>query len=158
MALELSTAGVTVSYAVESTKGTRPTTGYKKIPNIKSIPNLNPEPSSIEVTDLSDTEWKRYISGLKDPGGALAFMANNTNDFQDAWNDLVEEAETANASPDGAKATWFEIKIPGLLKAFYFAGMPAPLGLSGIEVDSVLEVESYISPNQIAGWQTVSST
>lgn len=158
MALELNTAGVTVGYAIESTAGTRPTASYTKIPNIKSIPNLNPEPSSIEVTDLSDTEWKRYIPGLKDPGGSLAFMANNTNAFQDAWNDLVEAAETAKASPEGAKATWFEIKIPGLSKAFYFAGMPAPLGLSGIEVDSVLEIEGYISPNQIAGWQTVSST
>lgn len=151
MALELNTAGVTVGYAIESTAGTRPTASYTKIPNIKSIPNLNPEPSSIEVTDLADTEWKRYIPGLKDPGGSLAFMANNTNAFQDAWNTLVEEAETGKASN---KAMWFEINVPGLAKAFYFAGMPAPLGLSGIEVDSVLEIEGYISPNQIAGWQT----
>ena len=59
MANELSTAGVTVQYCVETTAGTKPTSGYTAIPNIKAIPDLNPEPSSLEVTDLSDTEWKR---------------------------------------------------------------------------------------------------
>ena len=52
MANELSTAGVLVKYAVESTGGTRPTAGYTAIPNIKSTPSLNPEPASIQVTDL----------------------------------------------------------------------------------------------------------
>ncbi len=59
MALELSTAGVLLKYACETTAGTRPTTGYTQIPNIKSIPDFNPEPESLEVTDLSDTEWRR---------------------------------------------------------------------------------------------------
>ena len=59
MALELSTSGVLLKYAVESTAGTRPTTGYTQVPNIKSIPDFNPEPESLEVTDLSDTEWRR---------------------------------------------------------------------------------------------------
>ena len=34
-AIAMSTAGVTVNYAVEATAGTRPTTGYIKIPSIK---------------------------------------------------------------------------------------------------------------------------
>lgn len=155
MTLELSTAGVSVEYAAETTAGTRPTTGYTLIPNIKSIPDLNPEPSSLEVTDLSDTEWKRYIPGLKDPGGALAFKANNTAAFQTAWAAHVSAAETAAAD---SKAMWYVIKIPGLTDAFYFSGSPAPLGLSAIEIDSVAEIDAYISPNQIAGWATAPTT
>lgn len=154
MALELSTAGVSVAYAVEVTAGTRPTTGYTAIPNIKSTPDLNPEPSSLEVTDLSDTEWKRYIPGLKDPGGAIAFTANNTDGFQTAWTTLVSAATTAAASD---KATWFEIKIPGLAKSFFFAGVPADLGLNAMEVDAVAEIDAYIAPNQIDGWDTAST-
>lgn len=154
MALELSTAGVSVAYAVESTAGTKPTTGYTAIPNIKSTPDLNPEPSSLEVTDLSDTEWKRYIPGLKDPGGAIAFTANNTNDFQTAWGDLISAAETAS---EAGKATWFEIAIPGLSKSFFFAGIPSPLGLNAMEVDAVAEIDAYIAPNQIKGWETAST-
>ena len=155
MANELSTAGVLVKYAVEVTAGTRPTTGYKTIPNIKSIPDLNPEPSTLEVTDLSDTEWKRYIPGLKDPGGALSFGANNTDKFQSDWDELVEAAETAKETN---KSTWIEIWIPGLAKSFFFAGIPSPLGLAAMEVDATLEINAYISPNKVEGWATKSTT
>lgn len=148
--IDLSTAGVTVRYAVETTAGTRPTTGFTALTGIKSIPDLNPEPSNIETTTLDELEWRTYIPGLKDPGGALAFGANNTEEFQTEWEALVTEAEEAK---DSGKAVWFAIVIPGLSKAFYFAGMPAPLGLSAIEVDSVLEIEGYISTSKIIGWE-----
>ena len=59
MALEISTAGIELRYVVETTAGTRPTTGYQKVPNIKSTPDFNPEPGTLEVTDLSDLVWKR---------------------------------------------------------------------------------------------------
>lgn len=155
MALELNTAGASLQYAVEVTAGTRPTTGYTLIPNIKSMPDLNPEPSSLEVTDLSDTEWKRYIQGLKDPGGALAFTANNTAAFQIAWAALITAAETAAGL---GKLTWFVISIPGLTDSFYFVGSPAALGLAAIETDSVAEIDAYISPNMIIGWATAPTT
>lgn len=149
MALELSTAGVKIGYAVETTAGTKPTTGYTNIPNVKSIPDLNPAPASLEVTDLSDTEWKRYIPGLKDPGGSIALTCNLTAAFMTAWETLVSASETA---ADSSKATWFEITVPGLTDKFYFAGVPSPLGLNAMEVGSVLEVSAYIAPNQIEGW------
>ena len=149
--IDLSTAGVTVRYAVEATAGTRPTAGYTALTGIKSIPDLNPEPSNIETTTLDELEWRTYIPGLKDPGGALAFSANNTEAFQTEWEALVAAAEEAK---DDGKAMWFAIVIPGLTKSFYFAGTPSPLGLSGIEVDSVLEIDGYISPSKIDGWQT----
>lgn len=150
MAIELSSAGVSLQYAVETSAGVRPTSGYKKITGIKSTPDLNPEASSLDVTDLSDTEWKRYIGGLKDPGGALAFGANNTEDFQTDWSGLVEEYNTAKATGLGM---WFAIVVPGLTKAFYMSVEPQPLGLSAIEVDSVLEIEAYASPKKIVGWE-----
>ena len=153
MAQELSTAGVLLKYAVESTAGTRPTTGYTQVPNIKSIPDFNPEPESLEVTDLSDTEWRRYIPGLKDPGGALAFTANLTTGFKTAWEALVTAFETAKASN---KATWFEIYVPSF-GSFYFAGYPSPLGMTAMDVNAVLEIEAYVTPNQIEGWSTSST-
>ena len=59
MALELSTAGVLLKYCASASGSIRPTAGYTTVPNIKSIPDFNPEPESLEVTDLSDTEWRR---------------------------------------------------------------------------------------------------
>ena len=153
MAQELSTAGVLLKYAVESTAGTRPTTGYTQVPNIKSIPDFNPEPESLEVTDLSDTEWRRYIPGLRDPGGALAFTANLTTQFKTAWETLITAFETAKASN---KATWCEIYVPSF-GSFYFAGYPSPLGMTAMDVNAVLEIEAYVTPNQIEGWSTSST-
>lgn len=155
MAIDLSTAGVTVQYAAETTAGTKPTTGYTKIPGVKGVPDLNPEPSGLDTTTLEAEEWKSYIPGLKDPGGAIQLTANNTEEFQTAWATLVTAYTTAEA--DG-KDIWFAVVIPGLTKSFYFSGKPADLGLSAIEVDAVLEIQPYITPHQIGGWSTKPTT
>lgn len=153
MALEISTAGILLKYAAETTAGTRPTTGYTTVPNIKSTADFNPEPNTLEVTDLSDLVWKRYIEGLRDPGGAMSFTANLTSAFKTAWETLVSAYETALAS---SKLVWFEIMVP-TIGSFYFAGKPAELGINGYETDAVAEINVYITPNKIEGWGTSST-
>lgn len=118
------------------------------------MPDFNPSPSTLEVTDLSDTIWKRYIDGLKDPGGALGFTANFTAAFKTAWEAMYSASQTARESD---KATWFEISIPNM-DSFYFAGRPSSLGFGGASVDAVAEVTAYITPNQVAGFATASTS
>lgn len=153
MALEISTAGVQLRYATSASGTTRPTTGYQVVPNIKSTPDFNPEPGTLEVTDLSDLVWKRYIAGLKDPGGALSFTANLTSAFKTVWNDVVSGYATAKASN---KTMWFEIMVP-TIGSFFFAGEPSALGINGYEVDAVAEITVYVTPNIIHGWDTTST-
>lgn len=148
MANELNTLGVTLQYAVEATAGQRPSTGFTTIAGVKSIPDIDPQPTALDCTPLDETEWKRYVPGLKDVGGSLGFKFNNTDEFQTAWAAIV----TAYAGLTGGKKMWFAVVIPGLTKAFYFSGAPDDLGLSAIEVDNVLEVNGYITPNIIVGW------
>ena len=152
MALEISTAGVLLKYCVETTAGTRPTSGYTTIPNIKSIPDLNPAPSNLDSTDLSDTEFKRSIEGLKDVGSSLAFGANITTAFKTAWETLISAYDTAF---EAGKGTWFEVMVPNF-GSFYFEGKPADLGLPAMDVDAVFSGDVYITPNTIAGWATSS--
>lgn len=154
MALEFSSAGVQIRYCCETTKGSRPTTGYKVIPSIKSSPDFNAEPSQLDVTDFSDKVWKRSIAGLRDVGGAIAFTANMTASFKSAWASLVSEYSTAWASE---KSTWFEVAIPNF-DSFFFAGQPIELGVKGMDVDSVVEADGYVVPNQIYGWGTSSTS
>lgn len=149
--IDLSSAGVKVKYAVEATAGTRPTASYTAITGIKSIPDLNPEPGTLETTTLDETEWKTFIPSLRDVGGSLAFTANNTEQLHTEWSALCEASKTAK---EGGKLTWFVIEVPGLSKSFFFAGEPTELGLGAVEVDSVLQLDCYISPSEIAGWQT----
>lgn len=152
MANEISTAGVLLKYKAESTAGSRPTSGYTTIPNIVSTGAINNEPESLEVTDLSDTVWRRYIPGLKDPGGAITFTANLTSAFKTAWEALL----TAQAALAGGKQMWFEIMVPSV-GSFYFAGTAASLGINGYGVNDVNQVDVYITPNVLEGWG-VSST
>ena len=143
-AIAMSTAGV------EATAATRPTTGYIKIPSIKSVPEMNPSPETLETTDLSQTEFKTYVEGLKDLGGALAFLANFTTELEEAWTTLVEAYKTAKES---GKAVWFEIKHPGLEKSVFFTGQPSAMGLPAMAVNSVLETNLYITPTNAPTWQ-----
>lgn len=150
MAIELSTAGIQLAFAVETAAGTKPT-AFTQVKGAKSLPDMNPEPSTLETTPLEATEWKTYIDGLKDPGGALGITFNMSEDFQETWDDIVDKYETASES---GKKIWWEFYIPGLTKAFFFTGNPSPLGFAGAEVDSVLENTAYVTPTGNIGWGT----
>lgn len=153
MAIELSTAGITVNYCVEATAGTRPTQGYTKIPGIKSIPEMNPEPAQLDVTPLDETSYHRYIPGLQDMGGALGMTANYYSDFVTAWETMM----TAYNALTGGKGMWFEFKIPTMTNSFFLRAVPTALGFGGAEVDSVLETTAYITPNSAPVWAAAST-
>lgn len=152
MALEFNTIGIKLKWASESTKGSRPTSGYANIPDIKEIPEINMTPSNLDVTNLVD-HYKRYIPGVKDAGNDIALTANLTADLKTKWASLVTIAETAWNS---GYATWFEVSIPNF-DSFYFAGVPSEMGVSSMGVDAVVEAQLHIIPNQIAGWAAASS-
>lgn len=155
MAIDLTTAGVHLKYAVEATAGTRPTTGYTDIPGVKSTPSLNPAPEALDATTLNEEEYIVYVQGLKDLGGSLEFNFNLTQAFLTAWETLVTASETGKAS---SKATWFEIMIPGLTNSVFFKGVPADAGLPAMEVNSVLETTAYITPTGEPTWAAKSTT
>lgn len=142
-AINLSTAGVYVAYAVEESAGVRPTANYTKLTGAKSTPSLNPSPETLETTTLDETEYKTYIDGLKDLGGALEFTFNLTEELVTQWTALMTAYKTAKAQ---SKATWFTIVVPGLSDAFFFRGNPSEMGLPETSVSSVLEITNYITP------------
>ena len=148
MANEFSTAGILLKYAAEATHGTRPTSGYTQIPNVKSTPDMSGTPDTLEVTDLSDTVWKRYIAGLKDPGDTIEFTANLTSALKTEWASVVTAAASATV--------WFEIAVPNF-SSFYFAGDPVELGINAMDVNAVAEISLYIVPNGVHGWDTAST-
>lgn len=143
MSERLSTAGMTLQYAVETSAGTRPTTGYEIIPEIKSMPSFNPAPNTIDSTTLQETEFMTYVQGLKDLGGALEYTANLTEDLIEKWEALLEEYDTAAES---GLAMWFAVVHPKLTKATFFTGTPSSIGLNEATVGSMAETTLYITP------------
>ena len=150
MSERFSTAGMLLVYAVETTAGSRPTTGYTKIPEVKSMPSFNPAPETIQSTTLEETEYHTYVEGLKDLGGALEFGANLTADLISAW----ETCNTAHDALTEGKAMWLAVVHPKLEKAVFFKGDPSPLGLNEATVGSMAETTLYITPNSAPEWQT----
>lgn len=158
MAIAIKTAGIKVSYAVESMAGTRPTTGYVHIPGIKEIPDMNPNPDTLETTSLDNLNFKTYINGLKDLGGALSFTANFTQALLDLWNgtgvdDTASLIYKYNAGKSAGKSTWLCVDIPGIDKSSFFTMEPAKIGMPGGAVSSVMEITLFITPTGEPEWQ-----
>lgn len=151
--IQLSTAGVKLYYKVDDTDSGKPEslTDWTRISEVKSIPELNPEPDNLETTTLEETEWRTYIPGLKDPGGALTFTANLTEASMSEWETLVDAYDTGAGENH---STWFCIVVPGLTKSLYFTGKPSPMGMPAMEVSSVLETNLYITPTNAPAWLT----
>ena len=140
-----------VYYAVETSAGSRPTTGLVKIPEIKTIPSFNPSPETIDSTTLEETEYRTFVEGLKDLGGALEFGANLTQELITVW----ASCNTAHDNLTSDKAMWFYIIHSGLSSAVAFEGDPSPLGLNESSVGSMLETTLYITPNSAPQWVAV---
>ena len=158
MSIALSSLGVRCYYTVAASNAT-PTTGtFTEIPEIKSIPSLSPAPDTLETTPLSNTEYKTYINGLKDLGGALEFTANLTQDLLDMWNGTSDEDSNSvmykyeNLEEDNSM--WMCIVHPDLDKSVFFPFEPARLGLPEIAVNSVLEATIGVTPVGEVVWGT----
>ena len=143
MGIALSTIGIKVSYAVETTKGTRPTAGYKHIPDLKSIPSINPAPNTADATTFDNLEYTSYVQLLKDIGGALEITANFTQELFDTWEELVTAYETAIAQ---GKETWFCFDIPGFEKSAFITVQPARMGIPEASANALLETTVFITP------------
>ena len=154
MAGEMTTAGIKFKYKVETTAGTKPTGAFTEIPDVISLPAMDSAPEALECTPLSETTWKRYVLGLKDPSSSVDIEANDTTAFRTAWTTMASASATGKST---GKATWYEIAIPNR-DSFYFTGEPADLGFAGASINSVMTIHGYIVPNTISGFATASST
>jgi hypothetical protein len=159
MSIAISSLGVKVYYTVAAdTAAPTSANDFIEIPEVKSIPSLSPAPDTLETTPLANTEYKTYINGLKDLGGALEFTVNLTQDLLDMWNG-TGASDTASViykfeHLTSGNAMWLCIVHPKLTKAVYFPFEPAKLGLPEISVNSVLEGTLSITPIGEVEWNT----
>lgn len=151
MGVPFSTVGMKVLYAIETTAGTRPTTGYVEIPDVKSTPDYNTEPNGIDVTTLTETEALQYVEGLRDYGSSLSFTCNLTNELTTIWDEFCEAADEAAATD---KRAWIEIIHPKLEKAWFAPGSPVKMSMPSAEVNAALEITVYVIPSGGGVWDT----
>lgn len=153
MAIAITSIGIKVSYAFEETAGTRPTTGYKVIPQVKEIPELNPSPETLETTSFDNLQYKTYVDGLKDPGGTLDFLANLTDELYQLWEadgtGVMAQYEEGRKT---GKGMYLCIDIPGIKESCYISVIPSHLGLPSASVNSVLEITLHFTAEGEPEW------
>ena len=153
MAIEMSTAGIQLGWAMETVAGVMPMGDdvYTRIRGITTIGALDAAPATIEVTDLNDTRFARFIDDLISIDGAIELDHNMTDEFLEDWMDGIMPAYEQGIV-DGLQM-WFTVFIPRLQYGnFYFRGNPSVLGLPAIAIREAFTGTAAITPTLIHSW------
>lgn len=149
--VRLALAGSHLAYAVETTAGTMPSTGWAEVPEVTSIPELaSAEFDQIDMTPINATKSHITINGLRAAPGTLAFEANLSDTLLTFWNTTLMTAYTT-ANADG-KAMWFAVILNGMDKAYCFTAKPTELTFPGGDVSNGLKCNLPITPTNEADW------
>lgn len=140
----ISTLGITFSYGVEETAGTKPT-AFTLLHRINNIGGINLETEQIDASALEDM-ISRYIQGRADTGGSFPVTVNFTDETAEEWATLI----SAYKGLTGGKRMWFQTTSPYLTKSFFVVAqaplqIPQPeMGQNGLlTVDMNLTIEEY---------------
>lgn len=145
MAIPITSIGAKVSFAFETTAGTRPTTGYTKIPAITEIPEMNPSPEMLDTTSMDNLEYTTGVQGLKTLD-SLAFTARFSQELFDLYEGTSGIKAQWGTAKSSEKAMWLCIDIDGLDKSCYISVEPANLGMPSASTNSVIDVSLYFTP------------
>lgn len=157
MAGEISTAGIAIYYAPESTAGVMPSSGFKQKATsatlnindyVTGISGLGADFDMYDVTPLSEQNRHRFIRGLQSNDGSIELNANINPTSRADWGKIVAEY----AALTGGKAIWFEFILPGDSEAIFVRGEPLPMRFPDVEAGSAVQGAVQIVENQYADW------
>lgn len=159
MAGEISSAGIKIYYAPESTAGSCPSTGFKQKATsatlniadyVTDISGLGADYDMLDVTPLSETQRHRFIKGLQSNDGSIELTANVNPTSRTDWGLIVAEY----AALTGGKALWFEFILPGDDQAIFVRGEPMPMRFPDVTAGSAVQGAIQIVENQYQDWTT----
>jgi hypothetical protein len=142
MGIALTTIGVKLGFAVETEKGVRPTTGYKRVYGWTETASMDAAPEALETTTMDNEKYKTYTQGLIDLGGALDYTARFTQEFYDDWAKLYKNSEEARAK---GLATWMVEDIPSFDKSIFVPVELNPIGIPSLSTNSVIDVTVHLT-------------
>lgn len=146
----LSTLGIVMGYAVETTAGTKPS-AFDALDRINSIGGISMDVEKIDASALEDTATK-YVAGRADTGGDWSITVNFTDETQAQWADLISDYNTAAAS---GLQLWLQVQIPNQSDAFFvIAQPPQQLPMPEIGQNELLTMEVSMTVVEYKGWDT----
>lgn len=111
----LTTLGVTFSYGIETTAGTKPTS-FTQIEEASSIGGISLDTEQIDVSALEDYITK-YAAGRQDTGGTweIEFIM----DPEKSVTQIQELYKKSKEAKSSGLATWFQVSFPDMSNAFF---------------------------------------
>lgn len=146
--IECTTVGMKFAYCVETTAGTRPTTGYTVLNGIVSVGAITITQNPLQVTLPSEKKY-RYLKGKDDISGEVEVVMYNENTYTKGWEDMKTAADAARAA---GKSTWFVFQPDGDHKAFAFTASPGILGSGGLSDNMIYEINTSLTVEDIGGY------
>lgn len=159
MAGEISSAGVKILYAPESTVDTCPSTGFKEKASgatlniadyVTGVSGLGADYDMYDVTPLSETVRHRFIKGLQNNDGSIELNANINPTSRADWDAIVDEF----AALTGGKMLWFEFILPGDTDGFFVRAEPLPMRFPDVEAGSAVQGAVQLVENKCIGFST----
>ena len=145
----VSSLGVTFSYGVETTKGTKPT-AFTILNRINQIGDVTVETEAIDASALEDKQT-RNIPGRDTVSDTLTITVNKTDETIAEWEKVITDYQALT----GGKRMWFQTITPGFTKAeFVVAAPPSKLPISGKEQNSLLTMEINLTVDEMIGSDT----
>ena len=143
----LSTLGVTFSYGVETTAGTKPTS-FKLLTRINSIDEITVTPEAIDASALEDKQARNIADTVTD---TVAVTVNKTDATIEEWKTLI----TAYNGLTGGKRMWFQEITPGITDAeFFVAQPPSKLPITSKEQNGLLTMAINLIIEDMVGTDT----
>lgn len=124
----LTTLGVRLAYAVETTAGQKPANSgsgssisyaFTELSRINAIGGAALDVENIDTSALID-KITRYKPGRADTGGSFPVTVNITNDTITEWNNCISAYQNRGTG----LRMWFQIWHPELSKAFFIVAAP----------------------------------
>ena len=145
----ISSLGVKLSYGVEATAGTKPST-FKVVHRINSIGGITIEPETIDASALEDSVT-RSVAGRGTSAGNFTIGVNITNETVAEWRQVI--ADYKEIMDDGLRM-WWQVSSPSLAEAFYIAAQPPlEIPMPDISQNELMVVEIPLTIDEFLGME-----
>ena len=128
----LSTIGVIFGYGLATL--TTPPTSWKQIEECISISGVEVTQDKLDATPL-ESKRKKYVAGHEDTGGELQTVFNDTDTFDEQWNEMLDEYKDRTAG----QSMWFCAYHPSKATMNVYIVEPGSLPSPEYAVGNVLQ-------------------
>lgn len=143
----LSTLGIKLGFAVETTAGEKPTE-FKWLERCNNIGGIDLSTEKIDASSLEDYVT-RYVAGRQDSGGDWAVTFNYTSEVSTQLQTMIAEY---NAGKESDLKTWFEVWMPGQTNGFFVVAQPPQvIPMPELGQNELLTVEISLAIDEYKG-------